>query len=377
MKSKKFWSYEVCSQFNLTDEVLTTAKKRNKFYEDALYFYEIMGTGPHPSIKHLQGVQNPTSINFSNVLIDINTIKIFFNLLPSTKITSIKLNNNNFNLKCLESLVKNLTEKENNINNISYEWNSDIIIDDIKYSYKDISIIEDEKLLQDIKKSQNLLINLVTHIPSKLEIVCLRGNFLGDEVAIKIFEAMKQEENPIRVLNLFKNDLTDECIKTFSEMILVNRNLEEINFGNNLLTDEALDLIIKNYGIYKLTPDEVEEWKRIDKEKQDIIKQNAKLKAAKKPELEVPFLDELKEIEGEYYKVKNDVLKVFNLIQNKFTEKSFDNIVKLLEGNQNCVLTIEGRPYTDEQKAILKDTESDKKFGNRVFLLIFIFILIQ
>ena len=60
---------------------------------------------------------------------------------------------------------------------------------------------------------------------------------------------------------------------------------------------------------------------------------------------------------------------MFNLIQNKFTEKSFDNIVKLLEGNQNCVLTIEGRPYTDEQKTILKDTESDKKFGNRVFLL--------
>ena len=138
MKSKKFWSYEVCSQFNLTDEVLNTSKKRNKFYEDALYFYEIMGTGPHPSIKHLQGVQSPTSINFTNVLLDINTIKILFHLLPETKITSIKLSNNNFNLKCLEYLVKNLTEKENNINNISYEWNSDVIIDDIKYSYKEL-----------------------------------------------------------------------------------------------------------------------------------------------------------------------------------------------------------------------------------------------
>ena len=90
MKSKKFWSYEVSSQFNLTEEILTTSKKRNKFFEDALYFYEIMGTGPHPSIKHLQNVQSPTSINFTNVLIDINTIKIFFHLLPTTKITSIK-----------------------------------------------------------------------------------------------------------------------------------------------------------------------------------------------------------------------------------------------------------------------------------------------
>ena len=175
MKSKKFWSYDVCSQFNLTEEILSTSKKRNKFYEDALYFYEMMGTGPHPSIKHLQGNANPTSINFNNVLVDINTIKIFFHLLPTSKITTLKLNNNNFTLKCLESLVKNLTEKENNINNISYEWNSEIIIDDIKYSYKDISIIEDEKLLQDIKKSQDLIVNLATHVPSKLEILCLRG----------------------------------------------------------------------------------------------------------------------------------------------------------------------------------------------------------
>ena len=192
---------------------------------------------------------------------------------------------------------------------------------------------------------------------------------MGDEVAKQIFEGMKQEENFIRVLNLFKNNLTDECIKTFSEMILVNRNLEEINFGNNLLTDEALELIIKNYGIFKLNSDEVEEYKKLDKERQDIIKQNAKLKAAKKPELEVPYLDELKEIEGEYYKVKNDCLKVFNLIQNNFTEKSFDNIIKLLDGNHSTVLTIEGRPYSEEQKAKLKDTESENKYGDRVFLL--------
>ena len=369
MKSKKFWCYEICTQFNLTEEVLSSGKQRGKFYEDALFFYEMMGTGPHPSIKHLQGNTNPTSVNFNNVLIDINTIKILFHLLPNTKITTLKFCNNNFNLKSLECLVKCLIEKENNINNISYEWNSDVIIDDIKYSYKDIKIIEDEKLLQDMKKTQNLLVNLITHTPSKLEILCLRGNCLGDEIAIKIFEGLKNEENYIRVLNLFKNNLTDESIKTFSEMILVNKNLEEINFGNNSLTDEALALIVKNYGIFKMNPDELEEYKRLEKERQDIIKQNAKLKASKKPELEVPYLDELKEINGEFFKVKNDVLKVFNLIQNNFTEKSFENLTKLLDGNHNTVLTIEGRPYTEEQRKILKSTDSEQKYGERVFLL--------
>ena len=369
MKSKKFWSYEICSQFNLTEEVLSSGKQRGKFYEDALFFYEMMGTGPHPSIKRLQGNSSPTMINFNNVLLDINTIKIVFHLLPNTKITTLKFSNNNFNLRSLECLVKCLTEKENNINNISYEWNSDVIIDDIKYSYKDIKIIQDEKLIQDIKKTQNLLVNLITFVPSKLEILSLRGNCLGDEIAIKIFEGLKHEESFIRVLNLFKNNLTDESIKVFSDMILINRNLEEINFGNNNLTDEALELIAKNYGIFKISQEELEEYKRLEKEKQDIIKQNAKLKASKKPELEVPYLDEVKEIDGEFFKIKNDVLKVFNLIQNNFTEKSFDNIIKLLDGNKKTVISIEGKPYTDEQKKILKDIESEQKYGERVFLL--------
>ena len=41
---------------------------------------------------------------------------------------------------------------------------------------------------------------------------------------------------------------------------------------------------------------------------------------------------------------------MFNLIQNNFTEKSFNNVIKLLEGNKNTVITIEGKPYTEEQK---------------------------
>ena len=173
-----------------------------------------------------------------------------------------------------------------------------------------MKIIEDEKLLQDMKKTQNLLVNLITHAPSKLEILFLRGNFLDDEIEIKIVEGLKNEENFIR------------------DIILINRNLEEINLGNNSLTDESLDLIVKNYGIFKMTPEELEEYRKIEKEKQDIIKQNAKLKASKKPELKVPYLDEFKEINGEIFRFKNDILKVFNLIQNNFTQNSFNIIIK-------------------------------------------------
>ena len=53
-------------------------------------------------------------------LLNINTIKILFHLLQNTEIATLKFNNNNFNIKSLECLVKCLIEKENNINNLSY-----------------------------------------------------------------------------------------------------------------------------------------------------------------------------------------------------------------------------------------------------------------
>ena len=53
LRSKKFWSFEMCTQFNLTDEILSTSKHKGKFFEDVLYFYDIIGTGPQPSLKKL------------------------------------------------------------------------------------------------------------------------------------------------------------------------------------------------------------------------------------------------------------------------------------------------------------------------------------
>ena len=63
---------------------------------------------------------------------------------------------------------------------------------------------------------------------------------------------MKNEYANLIILNLFKNSLTDDCISSFCEMLLVNNKLEEINFGKNNLTDKALNLISKNYGKFKM-----------------------------------------------------------------------------------------------------------------------------
>jgi hypothetical protein len=52
-----------------------------------------------------------------------------------------------------------------------------------------------------------------------------------------------------------------------------------------------------------------------------------KLKSTGKPELEVPFLEIIKEIDGETYKFKNDNLRGFNFIHNFLIEKSYEDLI--------------------------------------------------
>ena len=366
LKSKKFWSYEICEKFNLTDEMLNNYKKKGKFYEDGLYFYEQIGTGAHPAIKATQGTV-PTIISFQNVLVDLNTLKILFMLLSSSKVTTLRFSSNKFNLPNLEFMIDSLLNKPNGVYNLTYEWNDKFIIDGIEYSFNDINNTVDEKLLNDLKKTQDLIVSLVTKSPNKLEALCLRGDMIGDKIAIQIFEGLKDPNSTLRILNLFRNNLTNECIKSFSEMLIVNRKLEEINFGRNYLTDESLDLIKENYGLFPMTPEEVEEYNKINKERQEIIKKNEKLKASKKPELEVPYLDEMKEIDGTNYRVKNNSLKIINLIQNKFTGNSFENIKVLLDGNDDLLMTVDYKIYSEEQRNVFTDTNG--KYVNRLYLL--------
>jgi hypothetical protein len=270
--------------------------------------------------------------------------------------------------------VNYLLTKPNNIYNLTYEWNDKISIEGKLYSYKDIltgvlNENENTKEFLILKKSQDILTNLITKVPNRLEALCLRGDFIGDETAIKIFNGLKNELNYLRILNLFKNELTDECVKILGEALLVNRRLEEINLGNNHLTDLSLNIIKTNYGKFEMNEQDLEEYKKAEKERQDIIKQNTKLKASKKPELEIPFLDEMRNIDGINYRIKNDVLKLFSLSQNNFTEKSFEDLIGILDGLSDVNITIDFKTYTQEQRDILNDKNNPKNYFNRIYLL--------
>ena len=375
LKSRKFWCYDVCNEFNISDEIFSAYKQKGHFFEDATYFYEsLIGTGPHPALKNKQNAGESPTLSFNNVLVDINTIKIIFFLFPSSKITTLKFCHNNFNIKTLECLINSLLTKPNNIYFFTYEWNDTISIEGKLYSYKDIltgelSETNNQKEFLILKKSQDILTNLITKVPNRLEALCLRGDLIGDETAIKIFNGLKNELKYLRILNLFKNELTDNCIKVLGEAMLVNRRLEEINLGNNHLTDLSMNIIRINYGKFEMNDTDLDEYKKLEKERQDIIKQNTKLKASKKPELEVPYLEELKNIDGVNFKVRNDVIKLFNLSQNNFTEKSFEDLIGILDGLNDVMITVDNKVYTQDQKNKLNDKDNPKNYINRIYLL--------
>ncbi len=112
LKSRKFWCYGVCNDFNINDEIFSAYKQKGRFLEDATYFYEsLIGTGPHPSLKSKSIDESPI-LSFNNILVDINTIKIIFFLFPESKITTLKFCNNNFNIKTLETLINKEHKQE-------------------------------------------------------------------------------------------------------------------------------------------------------------------------------------------------------------------------------------------------------------------------
>ena len=90
---------------------------------------------------------------------------------------------------------------------------------------------------------------------------------------------------------------------------------------------------------------------------------------AKKPELEVPHIDELKEIDGVFYSVKNDVIKLFNLTQNNFTENSFEDLIGILNGLPDTNVTVDFKSYNQEQKNKINDNENPAAYYKRIYFL--------
>lgn len=382
----KYWSYDICQTLdNLPDKVLDNFKPKGRFYDDCVALFEILTISPHPSLNSQVGKDSiePILINFDNILIDINTLRIFFYLLPNTKIITVKFSKNSFEYANLEYLINNLINKSTNIYNVFLEWNSDVRHDskiikspETVFDHSNIRIsehvLEDESRSYNINNTQvpdillrsKLLIAKLSAHP-RLDSLCLRGNYLGDSACIIIFENLKVNQS-LRVLNLYKNSISSRSTPFISQMLEVNRKLEEINLGGNLLTDDDFKIATDQLGKFSLSEEEVDTYNKKIKEKNEILEKNKKLKIAKKPELPLPIIQEVEIVGEHYFMFKNNRLKTLNLMQNHFSKGIFTPILKTIERTEDLLIVLDLKIFDKLEKDKMADPKN--KFSSKVYL---------
>jgi len=360
-KSKKIWTYQVSQEFDFKQELFDNYKLKGRFYEDINNFYEQIGILCHPSLKPASGKEyvEPNILNFLNVLIDVNTIKILFALFPTNKVIDVKFNNNLFEYSNLEFLINELLNKPHNLFSIVYEWNSKI-----KHGEE---IVAFDNLIPETEsigiKSQLMIAKLV-NVP-KIEALCLRGNMLSDEAGIQIMNYLKTNST-IRILNLYKNNFTSAIVPSFLSCIENNKKLEEINLGANHFVDSDIIGLKDLLGKIYITNEEAENIQKKARDRDMIIEKNKKLKNQKKPEEPLPIVEEITQIGDAWYIVRNNRIKNLNLMLNNFSKDCYETLTYILDVSDELFITIDGKVFNLEQREKLIDPR--QKYSSRVYL---------
>jgi len=396
----EFWNYNHCNEIEVDQKALSGIKFKGKLYEELQNLYTtFLNSAVHPClIKIIQEIdeeendenknkeeeeeddnnnKNIKELIFNAIRIDQNTIKFMFMILPKTTIVSLKISNNNLTLNNFNLLIDNLINKPNNIYCFKFEWN-DFLINEENNNQK--MIFNEMNLSQPISSEINFMKHLkLLFSPeikeNKLECISFRGCFLGNQLMNELLPLLKENQT-LLILNLYKNNLSNEIITNLGDMFLFNRKLKEINLGGNYFDDKTIEYL-KNYiGAYELSKEEYEKMLKLIEERDNIIEHNKKIntknsKIKEKPK-EVPFVDEIKEeIISEdnikYYLIKNDTIQKIDFMNNpNMTQKSFEDLLYMIDHNKNLILYLDLRKYNKE--SVLKMIDINGPYCDRIYL---------
>ncbi|MCQ2815770.1 MAG: hypothetical protein MJ252_00740 [archaeon] len=385
----EFWQYEVCEKPEININTFQGYKSKTTLDEDIKYFYNtLLGSAVHPSLVKAkllinEELDNIREVHFNNIKVDKNTIKILFTLAQKLKIISLKFTNNGLDLEKIEMILNFLFTLPINVYSFSYEWNNLFYIGDKEVSLSPSNNKEEENKNkineenkeenkqnseEEILKSKEFILKLFNtdYGENQLEAVSLRGCFIGDELIIKVFEEIKKNEmTNLVVLNLFKNNLTNGCLKSLFEMLKTNQKLQEINLGGNFFDDEAITEIRKNVGLIQLDEEEVKKYKKLLKEKEEAEEWN-KIKKNKNNQKPDPTVEEINIEEKNYYREGNITLRKIDLSQNNITQSSFENINGILNQSKEIILIFDSAKFNED--SINKFTDVTGIYIDRIIL---------
>ena len=369
LSPEEFYSYNYCENLEINEKNLV-AKGKGKIHEEIIQLYSEFKSAIHPSFikakftnENEEIIESIREISFVNVRIDKYTIHILFSFLQKMKIISLILNSNFLTIKNLELIFNSLLTVPNHIFNLNFEWNSKLCLD----NGKEIKINELNTLKEEDNKIFNLIISIFEPEMSRLESISFRGNYIGNEMGQKIFNLMKENTN-IRILNLYKNNLSNNCLDDLCQMLLYNRHLLELNIGGNLFDDKTINKMKENIGLFEMNENELKEYEELVKLKEENLNFNKKNKNNKKVELkEIPFVDEMKVIEGKSFIIKNDVISKIDIIQNEgITQNTFNDLIYMIDNTNDLIFCIDLLKYNRE--SITKILDPNDKYMSRFFL---------
>ena len=398
----EFWNYNYCNEIELDPKVLSGIKFKGKLLEEIENLYSTyLKSAVHPCLKKIikeideeENDENKSNIEeegtikedekkvnikeliFNAIRIDQNTIKFMFLLLDKTKIVSLKLSNNNLTLKNFNLLINDLIYTSNNIYSFRFEWN-DFLINEENNNQK--MIFNEMDLSQPIQSEINFMKHLkLLFSPeikeNKLESISFRGCFLGNQLMNELLPLIKDNQT-LLILNLYKNNLSNEILPSLSNMFLFNRKLKEINLGGNFFDDKTITHLKSYIGAYELSQEEYEKILKLIEERNNIIENNKKMNKSTKNKSapkEVPFVDEIKEeiISEEnvkHYIIKNDTIEKIDFMNNpNMTQKSFNDLLYLIEHTTNLILYLDLRKY--DKDSVLKMIDINGPYSNRIYL---------
>lgn len=398
----EFWNYNYCNKIELDPKVLSGIKFKGKLLEEIENLYSTyLKSAVHPCLKKIikeideeENDENKSNIEeegtikeeekkvnikeliFNAIRIDQNTIKFMFLLLDKTKIVSLKLSNNNLTLKNFNLLINDLIYTSNNIYSFRFEWN-DFLINEENNNQK--MIFNEMDLSQPIQSEINFMKHLkLLFSPeikeNKLESISFRGCFLGNQLMNELLPLIKDNQN-LLILNLYKNNLSNEILPSLSNMFLFNRKLKEINLGGNFFDDKTITHLKSYIGAYELSQEEYEKILKLIEERNNIIENNKKMNKSTKNKSapkEVPFVDEIKEeiISEEnvkHYIIKNDTIEKIDFMNNpNMTQKSFNDLLYLIDHTTNLILYLDLRKY--DKDSVLKMIDINGPYSNRIYL---------
>lgn len=116
-------------------------------------------------------------------------------------------------------------------------------------------------------------------------------------------------DSKLKYLDLYDNALTGECAASIAKLLEENRSIEYLGLSKNNLSEEtSLHSLFNSIGNIKLSAEEYQNYKKLEKERDDVLERNKKKKKGA-PDEPVPFLLKIQEIEGEWYYAKNSKLR--------------------------------------------------------------------